>query len=806
MPKTLNIQTNLTAGEISPRLLGRVDIDKYRNAAERMVNCHPLVHGGCQRRAGKRRIAATKYADRVAILIPVVISKIKSYQIEVGDLYIRFYTQDRAQVLLAGLPYELASPFTEAELDDIRFVQRAGYMYLAHVNHPIQQLTRTADNDWKLVATPFDFEPTDEILQLYNTTATLSALTGGITITAGAAAFINADVGRTFSAGNGTATITAFTDTTHVNATVVDNFTNLVALANAWALNASPKTTITPSAVGPLGAAVTVTSTAAAWQNNAQYTHVGKFVNANGGLIELTGFTSSTVMNGIVRSVLANALAVGSDGWTLETRIWGGARGYPNAVGLYQQRLIAAGSPGYPQTVWGTKTGDYVNFATGASDGDGFTFSVNSDQMNQIQHVTNSKALAVFTYGGEVTMKGGQEKALSSTNVQSETQSAYGCNDVRPLRIGNEILFWTRSGRKLRAFAYQITNDSYTSPDMTVLAEHITSPGIVQMSYAQEPDSLIYALRADGVLAGCAFDRDQNVTGWFRDITDGIIESVSTIPAGPTDQTWNIIARAVGGAIVRSVEVDDPDLNTDFAITGSNFVTVQADLGWAAGVYTLRITGNGFLEGETIRIRNFINRDSSSALNGDFVVHILDPDRFTIAVAVNPGPVLSFGEAAYSATTWTGFAYCEGRDVRPLADGSPQPVQQVIGGQIVLQRPAYEMEAGIEYANFVDILPIEQPGQFGTAQGSQISVNRITARFYNTVGATMGTADNQTQIPTRAFGEALLNMPVAPFTGDIDLSQVGWDFSIGGRVRIGQVLPLPWQLLAVIRECTVNNG
>ena len=208
-----------------------------------------------------------------------------------------------------------------------------------------------------------------------------------------------------------------------------------------------------------------------------------------------------------------------------------------------------------------------------------------------------------------------------------------------------------------------------------------------------------------------------------------------------------------------------------------------------------------FVAIQTIRLRNFIMSLNSAGAGGDFVVHILDANRFTVPVPVNPGVVLTFGQAGYSTSVWTGFAYCEGRTVRPLADGSPQPTQVVVGGTITLARPAYEVEAGLEYTNYVDILPVEQPGQFGTAQGSAIGVSRVIARFYNTVGATI----NGTQIPTRAFGAAILNKNVDLFTGDLDLTQTGWDVNAGGRVRIGQSLPLPWQLLAVIREVSVNN-
>lgn len=801
MPKTTAIQTNFTAGEISPRLLGRIDIDKYRNAAELMFNCRPLVHGGCVRRGGLRHVAITKHADRLARLIPFVVSKSTAFQLEVGHLYMRFCTNAIAQVESSpGVPYEIVSPYQEADLDGIHYVQGSRVMYLAHENYPVYQLTRTADTDWKLVAVPFEFSPTDEIPQTYNTTATLSATTGAITINAGAAAFLASDVGRDFVVGNGRAVITAFSSTTAVNATVVDAFASVGAhAAGTWSLGQSPKCSVTPSVSGPVGVAVNATASANAWQNNAQYSHIGKFIRVNGGIIEITGVTSATVAAGIVRAELSSTLAVGADGWTLENRIWNSTLGYPKAVGLYQQRLVLGGSASYPQTVWGSAVRDLLNFAVGDGDGDAFDFTIQSDQVNPVEHITNTKALAVLTEGGEVTMRGGQEKALSTLNVQAETQSAYGCNSVRPIRVGNEILFWTRSGLKLRAMAYQVENDSFRSPDMTILAEHISSPGgAIEMSYAQEPDSVIHTVRADGVLIDCTFDRDQNVTGWSSHGTDGVFESTSANPASAADQSWHIVARVVEGAIVRSIEVEDTTLNTDFAITGSNFRTVEAYDGYLSGSAQFELTAHGFVGGETIRLRNFLF--GAADLNGDHVVQVIDVDHFEIPVA-DPGALVELGEAAFGAITWAGFDYAEGRTFKPLADGSPQNPATVTGGEITLDRAAYELEAGLEYSNYVDVLPIEQPTQFGTAQGAAISVSRYVCRFYRTIGATI----NGVQIPARSFGLGVLDQTVQPFTGDIDLSKVGWEKSIGGRVRIGQDLPLPWQLLAVIREVTVNQ-
>ena len=46
------IQTNFTAGEISPRLLGRVDVARFKNGLKTCLNAIPQVHGGAKRAPG----------------------------------------------------------------------------------------------------------------------------------------------------------------------------------------------------------------------------------------------------------------------------------------------------------------------------------------------------------------------------------------------------------------------------------------------------------------------------------------------------------------------------------------------------------------------------------------------------------------------------------------------------------------------------------------------------------------------------------------------------------------------------------
>lgn len=577
---TLN-QTNFTAGEISPRMLGRTDIARYQNGAMLMENCWPVVHGGAVRRYGTLHSGSCKYPDRRAALVPYVFNTQQAYMCEFGDLYVRIYFPDGSY---SGV--ELASPYTQAMLSQVEYVQGADTMFLFHNGVPVHRLRRISNTDWSLAPAPFVTKPFDERGLDFATSMTLSAATVGTgrTLTSAVAAFLESDVGREVWAGSGVAKITAFTSTTVVTVEILNAFPGTVNAS--WSMKGSPQTPNLLSAFTPVGATVTMTLTDNGWRP----ADVGKFVKINGGLLEITVVTDAKVVSAVIRTAPTSATASPANAWSLESSVWNDVDGYPGTGTLFEQRLAVAGSPNFPQTIWQSKTAESLNFELGTKDDDATSFTVSSDQINPIMHLAQVKTLVALTYGGEFTITGGIEKPITPTNIQVKNQSVYGCNRVRPVRIGNELYFVQRAGRKLRAMAYKYDSDAYGSPDMSVLSEHITKSGVVSMAYQQEPESILFCARSDGVLATMTVDRDQDVVGWARQITDGAFESVAAIPTEDGDQVWAIVRRTVNGQNVRYIERFVDGCRVDDGIFATS-VAGQATWG-----------GLAHLEGKTVDI------------------------------------------------------------------------------------------------------------------------------------------------------------------------------------------------------------
>jgi hypothetical protein len=585
MGKAIPIQTNFSGGELSPRVGSRIDIAKYNNGLKVAENVQVVVQGGARGRPGLRFVRESKDSTKRSRLIGFAYNRDQAYMLEVGNLYMRVF-KDGAVV---GAPYEIVTPYTEAMLPDVAYVQGADTMFLVHPDVPVYRLQRFGDQDWRMLPAPFTVEPFAEIGIKPALVLTLSAASVGVGRNFGAtAAFLLADVGRDIVSGSGQATITAFVDVNNVTAQIKSAFVGVSIASGAWTIDGSPQTTLTASAVGPVGTAITLTLSAAGWRAGAA--EVGKYVKVNGGLVRIDSYVSGVVVNATVQQVLSSVTPAIANSWSLNASIWGGTNGYPRAVTIHEQRLYLAGSPGFPQHIAGSRIGDYLNFELGTKEDDAFLFELSTSQIAPIQHLTQGKRLLVMTGSNEMSLRGGAEKPITPTNIQKNDESSAGANTVRPVKIGNEVMFVQRAGRKVRALGYRYEIEGFASPDRTVFSEHITDSKITDMAFQQEPDALLTCVRTDGELAACTYDAEQEVNAWKRWITDGSFESVASIPTTDAEQTWAIVKRTIGGVTKRYVEYFDPLLRTDSAVTG------------VSGPGTDVWTGLSHLNGKTVKV------------------------------------------------------------------------------------------------------------------------------------------------------------------------------------------------------------
>lgn len=311
------------------------------------------------------------------------------------------------------------------------------------------------------------------------------------------------------------------------------------------------------------------------------------------GHVLITEYVSPTVVKGTVKKQLAS---------TDETRdfafaAWNGEKGYPSATGFYEDRLVFAGSKGFPQTFWTSKTGDYYNFGTSipSADDDGITATLNGGQMNGIKAIIAFGEMLLLTAGGEFKVSGGG-KAITGSNVLSQPQEYRGVSDVNPVTIGSRIIYVQHQGNIIRDLAYSYDVDKYTGDDLNLLASHLfEGHKIISMTYQQIPNSIVWCVRDDGLLLGLTYIKEQDIYAWHQHTTaGGKFVSVCNIGGATEDKLYAVIERG-GQYYVEIMESRDKSTNVEDQFFVDSGITYE-------GEPTDEISGLEHLEGYTVAI------------------------------------------------------------------------------------------------------------------------------------------------------------------------------------------------------------
>ena len=311
------------------------------------------------------------------------------------------------------------------------------------------------------------------------------------------------------------------------------------------------------------------------------------------GYVLITEYVSPTVVKGTVKKQLAS---------TNETRdfafaAWNGEKGYPSATGFYEDRLVFAGSKGFPQTFWTSKTGDYYNFGTSipSADDDGITATLNGGQMNGIKAIIAFGEMLLLTAGGEFKVSGGG-KAITGSNVLSQPQEYRGVSDVNPVTIGSRIIYVQHQGNIIRDLAYSYDVDKYTGDDLNLLASHLfEGHKIISMAYQQIPNSIVWCVRDDGLLLGLTYIKEQDIYAWHQHTTaGGKFVSVCNIGGSTEDKLYAVIERG-GQYYVEIMESRDKSTNVEDQFFVDSGITYE-------GEPTDEISGLEHLEGYTVAI------------------------------------------------------------------------------------------------------------------------------------------------------------------------------------------------------------
>ena len=744
--------TNFTAGELSPRLDGRTDLNKYFNGTKTLENMLIHPHGGASRRSGTKFIHEVKTSSAQTRLIPFEFSTTQTYIMEFGNQYIRFY-KDQGIITESN---KTISGATQANPGVITATSH-GYSNGDHVIiTSVVGMTELNGKTFKVAnKTTNTFQIQDVDGNNVNTTGYTAYGSAGVAnkIYEIASPYVTADLPTIKFAQSADLmylvhpgyAIRKLSRSGHTNWTITTP-----------SLVTSEDKTV--SAVTKANPGVVTTSTDHGYLEGdfITFTNIGGMTQLNGNVYKVGTVGSTTTFN-----------LQDSSGTDLNTSSYGtfSAGGsdtvnkltdpvlnvttdyYPSSVTFFEQRLVFAGSNNNPQTLWFSKSGSYENFTTGSADADAMVYTIASNKVNAIRYMSAQRSLIVGTVGGEFVVSGsGTNAAVTPTNVTIQKQSSYGTADVDAVTAGNATLFLQKAKRKIRELSYNFDSDGYVAPDLTILNDIVTKSGINDMAYQQEPDSILWCVRSDGTLLGLTYARAEEVVGWHRHVLGGafgsgqaVVESVASIPTDSNeDELYIIVKRTINSVTRRYVE----------HLTLFDYGTDQTD-----------------------------------------------------AFFVDSGLTYSGG----ATTSISGLDHLEGQSVTILADGATHPNKTVSSGAITLDRSSTKVHIGLPYTSLLQTMRIESRSNEGTSQSKTKRINEVTLRLHETVGVEVGASlTDMERIPFRSSAAAM-DTAVPLFTGD---KQVEFrdDFNTDGHVYVRQTQPLPLTLLSIYPMLTVNDG
>lgn len=798
-------QPAFTAGVLSPALWSRVDLAKYGAGLKTGTNLFVHPHGGASNRAGLEFIGEAKDSAAKTRLIPFQFNTEQSYILEFGAGYMRVW-KDGGAVLSGAVPYEIVTPYSASAADALTYIQEADVMYLCHEDHPVQKLSRLADDNWTLADVTFAPKIAPPATAAANArwkfrTGTsfafgfrVTALTAGGAESAASGATVsvtwqyenfdgrfirvswNASAGaaryRVYRTdGGGGSGIVA--ETASLSADMpVGGSGMFVGDGTAFPVSAAP------------GAPPTPTGLTAVVEFGKEYAYAVSAISDDNGEESLPS-AAATVNNdmsikGNVNTVTWSAVAGASEYYIyrkdngsygyigrssglsfIDENItadissgpqegfnpFSGAGNYPRCATFTEQRLAFASTKNEPQAVWLSQSASYENFggSNPSRASDGITFRIKAKQVNEIRSILSVRGLMLLTSGAEWVVTGdGAGSPITPTQIKIDNQGYRGASVVQPIVVGNTVLFAQDRGGVVRDFSYEFANDAYAGKDLTILARHLfEDKSIMAWAYSQAPYSIVWTVLSDGKLASLTYMKEHEVWAWTEHESAGAtFEGVAVIAEGNEDVPYFLVRRNIGGV-------------------------------W----------------------RRYIERLHSRVM-----------DDVTDAFFVDSG--LTYEGAA--ATVISGLDHLEGETVVGLADGNVVHGLTVSGGSVTLLNPATKLHIGLPMTASLETLDLDlgTVNGLGTVQGRMKSVSEVTLRVEKTRGIWIGSRDGNRddahlveykQRSIEAWDEA-----IGLYTGDIRITP-HWDWNTAGRVWVKQFDPLPMTILALMPDVTLGR-
>lgn len=842
-------QSAFSAGEFSPEVSCRDDVDRYNFGAKEITNFIPSPFGGVKRRPGMRFVNEAGNMSQKVRLVPFIYNESVSFMLEFGHQYVRVYRKD-GLIYNGGSPVQVTTPYQGGDLFGLKFTQSADTLFICHKNYPVKTLFRHSDTNWTLsdfqfIEGPFSADNTSDI------TVTPNGISGNISITSSSNIFSSGMVGGLIRISQEVLGQTVSWDTKNFNnkpsGVIKCNGDWTMVIGDTW------DGSLQVQQSNDNGATWLTVATYNVWTGGASITDSGNtghfcllrlYGSARGengnatltatsfiqdGYVKITKYNSATSVNGTVQVDRNNYIY--SLGSTQPTRLWAigswnNDYGYPAVASFYQNRLCFASTRHEPLGFWASNTGDYNRFRVQSEvqDDDSISVTLVSGHANEVLNMVSMNALLCFTYGSEWRINSGTGRsALTPTTINAAQQSAEGSNNVPPLIINDRMLFITKLGDAVRDFAYDYSYDSYKGTDQTLYSRHLfENHKIVDWAYQKSPDEVIWCVRDDGALLSFTYIYDEKIYSWAKHETDGYVESVASIPGDNKDELFLVVRRTINGATKRYVErleehftagaSDDSMLY--FSLLDSHLLlndphNITSISGNATSItMVLDSAISGLVVGDEVTLRNkYADRYDALRLKVTSV-------SGTTVVTNNPYGITDFSSEGVPNLrkvyhSFGGLQHLEGRQVRLYGDGSDLGLFTVKNGTITSDVGASSACIGLDYESRLQTLDIQIPTNNGNSRGRKKRIVRPKLELNASWGGEVGINGYDHMEPMSAMPNGLirydtLGKPPETYNGLKEVEPMS-TVCDNCTITVRQSQPFPLGILNIMAEVVLSD-
>ena len=672
--------------------------------------------------------------------------------------------------------FEITTPYTTAQLFDIKFAQSADVMYITHPEHEVEKLSRTGHTSWTLTDVDFTKGP----MQDANTTTTTlnpgaTAIGTGVSLAASAttginsgSGFLSTDVGRFVFIHGGYAKITGVTDTTNATITIISTLSASTATAD-WRLGAFSDTTGHPSCVTffeqrLVFAGTTNQPQAVFFSKSGDYENMDANIGGTVADSDAIIYTiASNQVNAIRFMTATRTLVIGTAGG--EFTVSGG--GTDSAI-TPTNILIKKQSNHGAANVDSIAVGNVTLFLQRAKrkirelaynfDVDGY---IAPDMTILAEHITET-GITQLTYQQEpnqIIWGVRDDGELIGLTYQREQEVLAWHRHIFGGRFGNATITVTDYANIADGTRIVFTKADGTTTTFTSATSSTTGKFHTTSSNNQTATNLQTLINADS-------DFTATVSSNVVTITETSPLSTGFLTVTSLDDSTRLAKTDEGKAVCESVAViptDDAEYQT--------WVIVKRTINGSTRRFVEYINNFDFTETDNTTF-NFL--DSALAYSGS------------------------------AATTISGLDHLEGQTVSILADGATHPDKTVSSGSVTLDRSATNVKIGLAYKSILQTMRLDAGSQNGTSQAKTKRIYEITIRLYESVGVEVGESlDNMERIPFRTSSDPM-DEGIPVFTGDKTVEFRG-NYDTDGFIFVRQTQPLPLTILSLYPDLQTND-